>query len=328
MNALVATLVASTVLAVGQGQPPTPESTPEDFKVKLTVPGCLVSLLNEVEVPAEETGTLTLVPIVLGQTVVKGQLLAKTDDRTALLQKMIAEYRLNKAEEQAKNDVDYRYALKAAEVAETEHRMFLETNKKEPGTHAKITVQKAKLAWERADLQREQAEMNQLIAGMAADEARAEKSATELMLARCQTISPIDGIVTRIYKEEGEWVRPGEPLMRVIGMSHLKVEGSVDADVITPSELFNKPVRVDIELPNKVIETFYGYINFVSPEIDATGHYDISAKVKNRRADVVEVVNGVEVVRVGGGDWLLKKGEFTDMDILDPSKENIAKLND
>ncbi|MGY8767356.1 MAG: HlyD family secretion protein [Pirellulales bacterium] len=311
MNALVATFVASTVLAVGQ-VPAEQESAPGT----ITVPRCLVTLLHEVEIPAEETGILTQLPVVLGQTVVKGDILALTDDKTALLQKAIAEHRLNKAVEQANNDVDFRYAVKAAEVAETEHKMYLATNAKEPGTHAKITIQKAKLAWERADLQREQAEMNQKIAGMAADESRAERDATELAFARCETNSPLDGIVVRMYKEEGEWVRPGEPLMRVIGMRHLKVEGSVPAYDYEPRELFHKSVTVEITLPNKKIKTLHGYINFVSPEIDAAGHYDISAKITNEKVD---------------GFWKMLPGEVANMVIKnnDPtlSKEAIAKLS-
>ena len=231
MNALVATFVASTVLAVGQ-VPAEQESAPGT----ITVPRCLVTLLHEVEIPAEETGILTQLPVVLGQTVVKGDILALTDDKTALLQKAIAEHRLNKAVEQANNDVDFRYAVKAAEVAETEHKMYLATNAK------------------------------------AADESRAERDATELAFARCETNSPLDGIVVRMYKEEGEWVRPGEPLMRVIGMRHLKVEGSVPAYDYEPRELFHKSVTVEITLPNKKIKTLHGYINFVSPEIDAAGH--------------------------------------------------------
>jgi len=277
-------MIAASIFATAQVDAPTQQ--------QVVVERCLVSLIDEVNVPAQETGVLVFVPVERGEMVQKGGEIALIDDSLPSKQKEIAILKWNKAQEQATNNVDIRYAAKAAEVAQAEYEKMRATNDDQRGTIAAITVRKALLSWERAQLQAEQADMNQKVAGMTAAEAQAEMEAAEMIIKKCRTTSPIEGIVAQKYRQEGEWVRPGDPLMRVVGLKRLKVEGSLSGSFYTPSMVRGKPVTVVAQLPTGPV-TFEGFVTFASPEIDATGQFDFSAEVQNRQQD---------------GDWMLLPG--------------------
>ena len=88
---------------------------------RLTLKQCPVSLIHEAEVPAMVPGVLVSLAARQGMEVQRGMLLAQIDDSDAQLQKQIAQYEYEAASEQAKNDIDIRYARAATLVAEAEH---------------------------------------------------------------------------------------------------------------------------------------------------------------------------------------------------------------
>lgn len=247
----------------------------------IVIPRCLVTLIDEVNIPAQETGVLRKIPVERGNYVAQGGLLAQIDDSVPTKQHEIAQRKFDKATEQATNDVDIKYAAKAAEVSEAEHLLMVEANKSARGTIAPITIRKAKLQWEKAVLQAEQADMNFKVASMTAAEAQAEMEAAQIVIDRCQITSPVDGIVVQKYRQEGEWVRPGDPLMRVVGLKRLKLDGSLSADKYAPSMVIGKPATVVAMIPSGQV-TFEGTVVFASPEIDSNGNFDFSIEVQNR----------------------------------------------
>lgn len=267
-----ALLIPSVVAA----QAPAPTS-PGD----ISVPRCLVTLIDEVNVPAQETGVLRKIPVERGKYVPMGGLLAQIDDSVPSKQHEIASRKLDKATEQATNDVDIKYAAKAAEVSQAEYDMMRAANEGVKGTVAPITIRKAKLQWEKAILQAEQADMNFKVAGLTAKEAKAEMEAAQIVIDRCQITSPIDGIVVQKYRHEGEWVRPGDPLMRVVGLKRLKLDGSLSSDKYSPSMVVGKPATVVATIPTGQVK-FEGTVVFASPEIDSNGNFDFTVEVQNR----------------------------------------------
>lgn len=293
MTSMAFTCFMSSLLLAGQISAGAPGSP-------LVVNRCLVSLIDEVHIPAKETGQLMMIPVSRGDVVAKGDLLAQIDDSIPKKQREIAKLRFMKAAEQATNEVDIKYAAKAAEVAKEEHEMLVKSNEGVRGSIAAITVRKAFLGYERAVLQAEQAALTHKVAGMTADEARGEMEAAEMIIENCRTPSPIDGTVVQLFKQEGEWVRPGEPLMRIVGLNRLKVEGTLDADLVSQSDILHRKVTMVVRLATGPA-TFTGHINFVSPEIGATGEFDISAELQNRQDD--------------HGFWMLLPGEVGDLTI-------------
>ncbi|WP_158264783.1 efflux RND transporter periplasmic adaptor subunit [Blastopirellula marina] len=279
MTKLTAIPVAFALLIPGMLVAQAPH-TPADGDI-VVQRDCLVSLIDEVEVPAEETGVLKKLPVELGDYVKLGGLVAQIDDTVPKKQYEIAELKLNKASEQATNEVDIKYAAKAAEVSQAEYEQMMGANSNVRGAIAEITLRKAKLQWEKAILQAEQAAMNFKVAGMTAAEAKAEMEAAQIVIDRCSIESPIEGIVLEKIRHEGEWVRPGEPLVKIVGLKRLKVEGSLDADQYSPNMVIGKPATIVAQTHSGQV-SLKGTVVFARPEINSQGTFDFTVEVENR----------------------------------------------
>ena len=203
---------------------------------------CLVSLVEEVEVPAQEPGQLIAVEAREGLEVEAGQLLAQIDDQQAQQARKLATIEHRSAQEKAINDVNVRYSKAASDVAEAEYDQALEANGKVRGTFPEAEVRRLKPAWDRAFLQIEQAQMEQRMAGHTSKVKAADVEAADNNIRRSQLVSPFDGEVVELTMHAGEWANPGDPVMRVVRFDTLRVEGFVDASQYDPSEIVGRPV--------------------------------------------------------------------------------------
>lgn len=124
----------------------------------------------------------------------------------------------------------------------------------------------AELAADRAEVQRQVAAAQPVLLQLDV-RAKAETLALRtLALDRHRVTAPMAGQVVEVYRRQGEWVRPGEPLFRVVNLERLHAEGFLKGNVIpkrgTSVTLFAGERRV----PGKVV--------FVSPERDSvSGEY-------------------------------------------------------
>src|SRR5438045_3598420 len=134
MNAFV--LVAAVAVCAPPVAPPR--------GVQLT--HCLVSLLEDVQVPAREAGPLTSVNVVEGQHVTPGQLLAQIDDQQPKLDRMAAELERDAALAKAQDDIEVRYAEAAFAVAGAELERALAIQVKSPGGVTQQEKKKLQLA--------------------------------------------------------------------------------------------------------------------------------------------------------------------------------------
>jgi len=267
---------------------------------QVTLPHCLVSLIEEVQVPAEEAGVLSGLAVKEGQQVKTEELLAKIDDVQAKMQVRVAGLKLAVAGEKAANDVSIRYSTAAAAVAAAEYQLNVEANQKVPGTVPKTEIRKLLLTWQRAALEIEQAEMTMRIDGLQAKVSEAEVEASQEILDRHSIKSPLDGVVVELYHHAGEWVKPGDPVMHVVRVDRLRVEGFLNASEVAPGEVDGQPVGVRVELARGRVEQFAGRIVFVSPLVQAGGEYQVWAEVENRQE---------------GEHWLLRPGLNAQMTI-------------
>ncbi|MEE9603647.1 MAG: HlyD family efflux transporter periplasmic adaptor subunit [Thermoguttaceae bacterium] len=247
----------------------------------VTLPDCLVTLIEEVQVPAEEAGVLTELLVVEGQQVTAGQLLAKIDDAHTRMQHDVAKFRLQVAEEEANNDTNVQYAAAASKVAYSEHQRALRANKQVPNSVPPAEVERLLLTYRRTLWEIEQATVNKRIAALEAAVSQAEVKAAAENLNRRRITSPLDGMVIDTYRHAGEWVKPGDPVMHIVRLNQLNIDGFLNLDEYMPSDIQGRPVTVRVKLAGDV-ETFSGKIVYVSPEVRAGNEYQIRAKVDNR----------------------------------------------
>ena len=264
---------------------------------------CLVSIKDEVQLPAREPGLLITLDVREGQQVTKGQVVGQVDDTQPQMEKRLATIEQTAAKEQAENDIKVRYSDAAAQVAQAEYEAAIEANNKVKGTFPLTEIRRLKLAWHRAFLEIEQSQIEQRLAAFTYDTRGAELEATEMNIARRKIETPIDGEVVTLLKHAGEWLQPGEPVMRIVRFDTLRIEGFLNASEYDPSEVAGRPVTVEVELARGRRVQFTGQITYVSPLVQAGGEYRVWAEVSNRQEN---------------GQWLLRPGLNAEMTIQLP----------
>lgn len=262
----------------------------ENTERTITLPNCLLSLDDEALVPAQEAGVLLKIPAKEGQQVAKGDLLAQIDDVLAQREYEVARYKLNVAEKQATDDIDVRYARAAYDVAEKKLIKYLEANRKTPGTVPETEVDVQKLERDKFRLSIEKAQKDLVIADLQRQVSEAEMKAAEAKVERRRIVAPLDAVVVELTHHEGEWVQPGDPVMRLVRVDRLRVEGFLNARDFRASEIKGRPVSVEVELARGQKEVFPGRIVYVKPLVEAGGEFLVRAEVENRRENGVWVL--------------------------------------
>ena len=306
-----------------------------DSSSSVIVPGCLVTLIEDLDVAAQEGGVLTGKARVFdehdepkfeintvynrprreyadvvrevheGRKVSKGEVLGQVDDRMTLQMYEVADYKLDVARREAGNDISVRYAKAAAAVAEAEVLQAKEANRQVAGTVPQAELRRMLLAHRQSTLQIEQSQHELEIADDSVNVRIAEKEGARLDLHRRQIESPVEGIVVEQYRHVGEWVRPGDPVLRIVRMDRLRIEGYLDATEWAPSDVDGKRVSVEVKLAHDRVESFEKESNkivFVSPLVEAGPRFLVWAEVENRKDQ-------------RSGHWLLRPGLTVDMKI-------------
>ena len=279
--------------------PVTPTATPAqplqalDPSQQAQIKLCLVSLIEDIQVPAREAGALNSIDVVEGQFVTAGQLLAQLDDRQPKLDKVAAELERDAALAKAQDDIEVRYAEAALAVAAAELARAQAIDAKSPGGVTEQEIQKLRLAKHRDELQIDRSKLDMRVAKMNADVHQASVQAADDALARRQIVSPIDGVVVTIFQERGEWVSAGQPVLQVVRIDRLRVEGFLSASEYGPEEVAGRQVWVDVPLAGGRSARFQGQVVYISPIVQAGNKYRVRAEVANRSE------NGHPILRPG-----------------------------
>jgi multidrug efflux pump subunit AcrA (membrane-fusion protein) len=304
-TALLLALVVGVTLAGGHGEAdsardPRWSSTRsyyspsgDEAPAAVALEPCLVSLIDDVDVPAAEAGVLQEVKVHEGEEVKPKQLLAQVDATKAKLQEQVVQRQHEQAKLQAENDVAVRFSQAQADVSQAEHEEALAANRISDGAVAAAEVRRLQLTAKRSKLGIEQAQYEKDVAGWAEKVRAAELNTAQHDVERRRITAPIDGLVVEVFKRPGEWVQAGEHVLRVVRMNRLRVEGFVDSAKLGDEELVDRPVKVLVHRQRGTTEEFTGKITFVNPLIEASGNYRVWAEVENRQQD---------------GRWLLRPG--------------------
>jgi macrolide-specific efflux system membrane fusion protein len=255
---------------------------------------CMVSVIQRADVPAQAPGQLVSITAREGVQVDEGAQLAQIDDSQAAAIATLKAAEAARAEQESKNDVNVRYAEAAEGVAEADYQQVVEANKKVPGAIQATEVRLKYLEWQRATLQIEQAKFDMELAKKTVEARNAERTAADIDVARRKVTAPFSGMVVELHKQQGEWASAGEPILHLVRLDRLRVEGWVKAAELGPSEVDGKSVQVEVRLERDRTATFEGTIVFVDPFVQQpTGTYKVWAEVENRRE------NGHFVLRPG-----------------------------
>lgn len=216
---------------------------------------------RSVEIAAAEMGTLANVAVEEGHEISAGDLLANLNEEV-----------LSASLEVAKNLSQAGGELKSAEA---ELRM-------QQGRFEKIVGLKERRHASQTEVDRAKAQLEVAEAKLESvqDDLRAKKldiKRIEAQLEQRRLRSPIDGVVTSIFKEEGEFVSPNDPrVMKVVQLNPLRAIFSVPQDQalrLTVKE------TVSLTLGDSDVS---GVVEFVSPTADAqSGTCRVKVRIEN-----------------------------------------------
>jgi multidrug efflux pump subunit AcrA (membrane-fusion protein) len=284
----LAPLLAAAALAQGTASP-SPSSPGEEIRVE----GGLVKYINQVNVPAEVEGKLLEMNVEEGMSVTEGDVLAVVDDTQVQLALSLKRAEEEEARLKAENDVNLRDARNAEKLAEAEAESYRDLYKK--NAVPLYEMRKKQLEAVRATLRIELAENEMQIAQARYDAKRNEREMSQFEVERRSITAPFDGYIESRIAQLGEWVQPGVPIVTLVQLDRLRVEGVVNAlsygRQVTPGTPVRVRVMSETNADNAI--TVPGEIGFVSSEIDLNNRYRVWVDIENRRVD---------------NDWAIKPG--------------------
>jgi multidrug efflux pump subunit AcrA (membrane-fusion protein) len=254
---------------------------------------------NDITISAEVEGTLIKLPVREGSRVAAGQTLATIDDRQAQANVQIANLALEAAQQKATDDIEERYAIAAAKVAKIDWERDVAANQRAANSVADIQVLQKRLVFDRSVLQTEKARKDQILARKEADVKKAELAAANIMLDQRIINAPFDGEVQQMFQKEAQWVKPGDPILRLVQYDKLRVECVVSAAQYDPVDLAGRRVTIVAHLARGRQASIEGRIVFVDQTV-LLGNYRVRAEVENQRE---------------GDFWLLRPGLDAEMTI-------------
>ncbi|MCA9265696.1 MAG: HlyD family efflux transporter periplasmic adaptor subunit, partial [Planctomycetales bacterium] len=204
-----------------------------------------------------------------GQLVSDGEKLANIDDREAQLALTAAALEHQIAVKQADNDVDILYAKAQEKVTEAELAEAEDARARVEKSISDNEYRRRKFNHKRSQLAVDQAIRDRAIAGMTAKVKAESMKAAQADIDDREVKSPLSGMAVEVYRQQGEWCNPGDPILKLIQLDRLQVEGYANNSAWRPFEVQGKPVTVEITIKQGQVRRFEGRITYVSGEIKA-----------------------------------------------------------
>ncbi|MBL8888456.1 MAG: HlyD family efflux transporter periplasmic adaptor subunit [Planctomycetaceae bacterium] len=276
---------------------------------RLRLGSSVVKVIEKAELPAREAGVLNQLHVREGQNVEAGAVIAMIDDSQAAVDLVIAQQRMEASQLKVNSDIAIRYAEASERTARKAYQRQVELAKTSSGIESK--KDEAYLAAIQSELQVEKAKHDYQVDQKTKllDETQVQKA--QQLMERYAIIAPWNGVVAKTIKRQSEWVNAGDPILELIQMDRVWIEGSIDPKIVHPFQVSAKTAEVVLTLTNGEKIEFQGRINFVGTEVVGNS-YKVRAEVINRQHE---------------DHWLLIPGMFVEMDVLlqEPSNDRVSQ---
>jgi hypothetical protein len=245
---------------------------------------CTVHFIDDVKLPARESGQILELNIREGAPFKARQVLAELDYRLFSLALERARLQYDIAMEKANDQL----AIIAAENEENLQKIRLNRNTtlRQKGSISQEELEISQYEYQLALLKISREKVNQKNAEgeMKIEDAKIQEVREHI--ARHQLMVDFDGYVIEKLKQKFEWVNAGEPVLRVARLDQLEIHALVDAKVIDPHRIRpDQTVTVTLNMADNKTEVFQGKITSVALMREWTDVFRIKAEVDNRLAD-------------------------------------------
>jgi len=290
-----AVVIGSATMARGQ-QPPAASAAG-----MIEVKSPIVALINDVKVPAQVEGVLASLLVEEGSIVEAGQVLAVMDDREAKVTLALKLAEELEAKLNRENDINKRYAENSEQISSEKAVAYKELLKR--GSIPKWEAKTADLEAFRDKLQIELADLNQEIADAKYNAKQSERQLAEVAVEKRSIKAPFSGFVENRMAQLGEWVQAGAPILKLIQMDRLRVQGFVEDKTNSSRVAAGMKVVVRFVLEGNEVAEVAGTIGFVGNELDLSSGRRVWMEFENERI---------------GNDWKIRPGMKPLSMVIDP----------
>lgn len=242
-----------------------PDSPPEETTQEVRIDGAIVTIIESAQVPAELPGVLSKLVYREGQHVNEGDLLAQIKSNDLSLELKRAQARHKIALSKAENQVDIQFAKKSAEVSSARLNRSRISNQKAPGVVPRGRLQELELEVHRDKLRIEQATRDTEVAKMEMELSQADVELSMNAIQKADLLAPLSGVVVLIETNIGEWVKPGDTVVKIVRLDRLRLEGFVSASQVGKVKI-NSPAKISFDQKWLEVNEVKGKVVFVNPE--------------------------------------------------------------
>lgn len=294
-------LVSSATTAFGQagasGAPSTDGESAYGPSV-IRIGDAQVTCIHKIQVSAQVEGLIEQLLVDEGHMVKQGDTLIKIDSRLADAQLSVAQRELEAAEKTAEQTANVDYARAAAALSKEEYEDELRLWDKRSTTYS--VLKRKRLEAQRSFFSQDVAEVTHENEILAAEVAREKVKQAQVQLELYKVVAPYDGVIVQRIRDRGEWIRSGDPVLRLFHMDKMMVEALVPVDGISVAALEGAPVKIRVKINPQQFANYEAKIDFVSPE------------VSSRR---VRVTTRIENEKLDNSAWLLRDGMVASLEI-------------
>ena len=138
------------------------------------------------------------------------------------------------AKANAENDVGVRFAKKSREVVEAELRRSTEALDRYAKSISASEMDHLRLLVDKSKVEIEQAEHEFKISSYTRQIKVSDHQVAQQAVSRRRIISPLGGVVVQVSRRRGEWVKPGDSVVRIVRLDHLRAEGFLSSRYLSP----------------------------------------------------------------------------------------------
>ena len=273
---------------------------------KLGDPNAQLKYIDDTKIPAQADGIIRQLTTEEGQGIKKDELLIELDTRLAEAELEIAERQWESARTKAEDKSNIEYNTYSQKLADKQLELYRKLLDK--GASSPIEYETKYLESQKARLALQVAQTQSTTDNLEARVNAAKQKAAMVQIELRKMTAPFNGVAAEVIKHQNDFVRVGEPIVRLVGMEKLNVVGRLLASDLTgpPHQLENAPATAIVTLsqaiPGRDAEEIRitGKLNFVSPVLTADGTYRVTMQIQNIQ---------------DGGSWVLREGMPTRLEV-------------
>lgn len=272
------------------GENSDPSGQPNASRQMIRAELAQISCIHKIQMAAQADGLIEALLVEEGSVVQKGDTVLVIDSRVAQAELEVAKRQLESAEIIAAQTANIEFSVAARELAFEEYEAEKELFKENATTlsslkRKRLEGQKTGFQVDMAEDDRKKAELDSVIA-------KQQVMANEVKLELYKVLAPYDGIIVERKRDLGEWIRAGEPVLRLINMLEMKVDAQVPLEGIAITDLEGAEMEIRVPIsPEKEIN-LKAQVSFVSPELELK-RVRVSARIENQKIN---------------GSWILRDG--------------------